>query len=132
MNAGSEHRIPLSVPPIEVLFLARVIEDGSGLVFSSPCRRGKQLSDTALTKVLRSTALAARANVHGFRSTFRTWDSDRTDVAHTLMELSLTHTVGSSIEQEYARSDLIQERCQLMNDWASFLTPATESLVSPD
>ena len=35
-----------------------------------------------LTKILRDTGLAERATVHGFRSVFRTWASERTSVPH--------------------------------------------------
>ena len=83
-----------------------------------------------LTKVLRSTGLAERATVHGFRSAFRTWASAQTDAAHAIMELSLVHTVGSSVEQAYARSDLLENRRRLMNDWASFVAGPTLEVVS--
>ncbi len=122
MKAGAEHRIPLSAPAIEVLFRARALDDGSGLVFPSPRRVGAELSDMTLTMVLRSTGLAARATVHGFRSAFRTWASEQTDAAHAVMEMSLAHTVGSSVEQAYARSNLLDKRRRLMREWASFLT----------
>ena len=82
-----------------------------------------------LTKVLRSTGLAKRATVHGFRSAFRTWASEQTDAAHAIMELSLAHTVGSSVEQAYARSDLLEKRRRLMNDWASFVAGTASNVV---
>ena len=121
MKAGAEHRVPLSGSAIEVLFRARELDDGSGLVFPSPRRKGKELSDMTLTKVLRSTGLAKRATVHGFRSAFRIWASEQTDAAHATMELSLAHRVGPSVEQAYARSDLLEKRRRLMNDWAAFV-----------
>ena len=37
------------------------------------------------------------------------------------MELSLAHAVGSSVEQAYARSDLIEKRRVLMQAWADFV-----------
>ena len=40
-------------------------------------------------------------------------------------ELSLAHTVSSSVEQAYARVDLIEERRRLINDWASFVAKTT-------
>ena len=41
-----------------------------------------------------------------------------------VMELSLAHAVGSSVEQAYARSDLIEKRRVLMQAWADFVTGA--------
>ena len=80
------------------------------------------MSDMTLTKVLRTTGLAERATVHGFRSTFRDWAAECTNAPHAVMELSLAHAVGSSVEQAYARSDLIAKRRALMEQWGSFVT----------
>ena len=74
-----------------------------------------------LTKVLRSTGLADRTTVHGYRSAFRIWASEQTEAAHAIMELSLAHTVGSSVEQAHTRSDLLAKRRKLMNEWASYV-----------
>ena len=101
------HNVPLSNEAIAVLESARALRDKwSDLVFPSPTRSGKPLSDMTLTKVLRDNGLADRTVVHGFRSTFRTWASERTNAPHAVMELALAHTVGSAVEQAYSRSDL--------------------------
>ncbi len=75
-----------------------------------------------LTKVLRVTGLADRATVRGFRSSFRTWASEKTDAPHAVMELSLAHSVGTAVEQAYARSDLLARRRKLMQQWADFVS----------
>ncbi len=121
MKGGVEHRQPLSDPAMAVLEQARALDDGSGLIFPSPTRQGKPLSDMALTKVLRDNGLAERTTVHGFRSAFRTWVSEETDAEHAVAELSLAHAVGSQVERAYARSDLLEKRRGLMRQWAAFL-----------
>ena len=78
------------------------------------------MSDMTLTKVLRSTGLAERATVHGFRSSFRDWASEQNNAPHAVMEMSLSHSVGSSVEQAYARSTLVEKRRALMDQWAAF------------
>jgi integrase len=78
----------------------------------------------SLTKVLRDTGLAARATVHGFRSAFRTWASERTSVPHAVCEMALAHRVGSDVERSYARSDLFEKRRGLMDRWAEYVTGA--------
>ena len=122
MKGGVEHRVPLSDAAMAVLGQAGRLRDGSRLIFPSSTKPRSQLSDMTLTKVLRTTGLAERATVHGFRSTFRDWAAECTDAPHAVMELSLAHAVGSSVEQAYARSDLLARRRRLMNDWASFVT----------
>ena len=122
MKGGVPHRVPLSGAALAVLENAGPLRDGSGLVFPSPVKPGHPMSDMTLTKVLRTTGLAERATVHGFRSTFRDWAAECTNAPHAVIELSLAHAVGSSVEQAYARSDLIARRRELMEQWAGFAT----------
>ncbi len=120
MKAGAEHRVPLSDQSKEVLVCAARLRDDSGLVFPSPTRRGRPLSDMTLMKTLRATGLAERTTVHGFRSAFRDWASECTDMDHAAIELSLAHKVGSAVERAYARSDLMEKRRLLMGEWGYF------------
>ena len=122
MKAGVEHRVPLSDAALAVLERAQPLRDASGLVFPSPRKPGRPLSDMTLTKLLRDTGLAERTTVHGFRSCFRDWAGECTDAPHAAMELSLAHAVGSAVEQAYARSDLLAKRRVLMEQWAAFAT----------
>ena len=122
MKTGAEHRVPLSDAALAVMAAARSLEDGSGLCFPSPMRRGRPMSDMSLTKVLRGNGLADRATVHGMRSAFRTWASERTNAPHAVMELCLAHAVGDATERAYSRSDLVDKRRRLMDQWAAFVT----------
>ena len=122
MKAGIEHRVPLSDAALKVLERVRSLRDDSDLIFPSPARPRRPMSDMTLTKVLRDTGLADRGTVHGFRSSFRDWAAEQTDAPHAVMELSLAHTVGTAVEQAYARSDLLARRRKLMQRWADFLS----------
>ena len=128
MKAGAEHRVPLSGAALEVLERARVLDDGSGLVFPSPVRRGRPFSDATLTRVLHKTGLAKRATVHGFRSTFRDWCAD-TGKAREVAEAALAHSVGG-VEGAYFRSDLFERRRRLMDAWAAYVAGADNKVVA--
>ena len=123
MKAGIEHRVPLSDQALDVLTLARQLEDGSGLCFPSPLRTGRMLSDMTLTNILRKTGLADGATVHGFRTSFKTWTMEQTDTPWAVGEAALAHQLGGSVEQAYARSDLLDRRRPLMQQWADYLAP---------
>ena len=120
MKAGAEHRVPLSDAALAALEQAHPLRDMSGLVFPSPSRVGRPLSDMTLTKVLRTTGLAERATVHGFRSSFRDWCAD-TGKPRELAEAALAHIVGG-VEGAYFRSDLLERRRRLMADWARYIS----------
>ena len=129
MKAAAEHRVPLSEAALAVVESVQPLRNPSNLLFPSPQRPGRPLSDMALTKVLRDTKLADRATVHGFRTSFRTWASERTTVPHAVAEMALAHAVGSSVERSYARSDLFDKRRGLMERWAQYVLGGSAKVV---
>ena len=122
MKGKAEHRVPLSDAGQAVLREAAALRDDSGLIFPSPRKQGSPLSDMALTKVLRDCGLADRATAHGFRSAFRDWAAERTNAPHAVMERALAHAVADAVEAAYARSDLLERRRALMDQWAAYLS----------
>lgn len=131
MKIGTEHRQPLSDAAMTVLDRARALRDESDLLFPSPARPGKPMSDMTLVKCTRDVGLAEKTTIHGLRATFRTWASERTTADHATMELCLAHRVGSAVEQAYARSDLLAKRRRLMQTWGQFATGGDSAKVIP-
>jgi len=121
LKAASEPRSPLSHAPLEVLDQAKICHDGSDLVFPSPLKPGRPLSDMTLTKILRDVGLADRATVHGFRASFRTWALEETDTPWAVAEAALAHSPGDSVQQAYIRGDAYTKRRKLMDQWADYL-----------
>ncbi|WP_419923394.1 tyrosine-type recombinase/integrase [Candidatus Poriferisodalis sp.] len=97
------------------------VDVGSALVFPSPRRHGEPLSWQALLKLLRTYEMDT--TVHGFRSAFKTWCIEQTATPWAVGEAALAHVVGNSVEAAYVRSDLFDQRPQLMQDWADFVAP---------
>ena len=122
MKGGVVHRVPLSDAAVAVLEKARPLSGGDGLLFPSPSRQGQPMSDMTLTKMLRRVGLAGSATIHGFRSSFRDWAAERTNAPHAVMERALAHAVADAVEAAYARSDLLERRRALMEEWARFVT----------
>ena len=116
MKAGRDHRVPLSGRALEILADAREHGDGSGLVFPSP--RGKALSDATIGKLLKDHGIEAVP--HGFRSSFRDW-SGEAGVAREVAEMALAHAIRDKAEAAYARSDLLDRRCEVMAEWAKYI-----------
>ncbi len=114
MKAGCEHRVPLSEQAIEVLERQSTSE---GLIFSR--RRGKPLGINSALDLLQR--LGINSTVHGFRSCFRSWSEDMTDASHTAKEMALAHKVGTTVEQAYQRSDVLDLRTPLMQKWADYI-----------
>ena len=118
MKAGKEHRVPLSKRAIQVLYEAGALSGGADLVFPSPT--GRMLSDNTLSKLLREKGIDAVP--HGFRSSFRDWAGDA-GVARELAEACLAHVKRNQVEAAYARSDLLERRRVVMEEWATYIQP---------
>ena len=115
MKMSKDHRIPLSPRAVEILSeLPRV--EGNPHVFVGE-RVGQPIGNRALFLLLRS--LRPGVTVHGFRSTFRDWAAERTNVDHAVAEAALAHQVGSAVERAYKRTDLFNKRRALMEAWES-------------
>lgn len=115
MKANREHRVPLSDAAVNILSALPRLAD-SDTVFWSP--RGGQLSDMALTAVLRR--MKVNAVPHGFRSTFRDWAAECTNYPNEVAEMALAHTVGDKVEAAYRRGDMLEKRAMMMSDWAAY------------
>lgn len=131
MKTDEDHNAPLSEAAIALLeSLPREDE----LIFPAP--RGGKMSGgamLALVKRMHSDELQAgregwvdptdgrRIVPHGFRSTFKDWCTEETDVQDFISELALAHVVGNEVRQAYQRSDLLAKRRGLMREWAAFL-----------
>ena len=121
MKARREHRVPLSARCLEILSQAKELDNqDGGLVFPAG-RSGKALSDMAYTALLRRLGIPAVP--HGFRSSFKAWCMEARDPDATWFpsEAALAHNLGNSTERAYARTDLLEVRRPLMDEWAEFL-----------
>jgi integrase len=123
MKARREHRVPLSAQALAILQemkAARNDNDDNAFIFPGPNPR-RPLSNVALLRLLERMQLD-NLTVHGFRSSFRDWAAERTNLPNHVVEMALAHTVSDKVEAAYRRTDLFERRRRLMRDWATFCT----------
>jgi len=60
--------------------------------------------------------------VHGFRSAFRDWCAEATSTPREVAEACLAHVVRNAVEAAYARTDHLDRRRVLMENWADYCT----------
>jgi integrase len=111
MKAGVEHRVPL---PERAVAILRVMggsdQNGSDRVFP-------RLAPMTMNKIL-----PPGVTIHGFRSSFRDWSAEQTHCSREVCEQALAHATGSA-EQAYRRTDLLEKRRGLMEQWARYCEP---------
>lgn len=113
MKNGREHKVPLCPAVIK---LVKSLDADGDLLFTAP--RGGMLSDMTLTKVLKD--MGHKVTQHGFRATFRTWAQDHTNYPEEVCELALAHVNSDRTRAAYARSQLVDKRRRLMQQWQVF------------
>ena len=121
MKAKNAHRVPLSDRAVEILKAQKDAAAHSTLVFPSPS--GRVPSDMILPKFLRdkeveSSEPGRSATAHGMRSSFRDWASER-GYQRDLCERALAHTISNQAEAAYHRTDLLDQRRDMMEAWAN-------------
>ena len=128
IKAGREHRIPLSKRCLELLERAEALADGSTYVFHGRSPNAP-LSNMVFLMLLRRMKCEG-ITAHGFRSSFRDWAAEKTNVPRAAVEAALAHVVRDRTEAAYFRSDLFDLRRDLMDRWSAFATTATARVVA--
>lgn len=118
MKSRKQFQIPL---PRQAVALIKALPRLSDWVFSSPSKRNQPITEDSMRVLLqREMGLGKAATVHGFRSSFRTWCEEH-GKDRIVAELCMGHTVGNAVERAYQRSDLLERRRQLLQEWADYL-----------
>ena len=133
MKGKRVHRVPLSERALAILRDLHETrpEDSKAIDLVFPSQKKAPLSDMSLTAVLRRMNTVGEGETppwrdgatgepivpHGFRSTFRDWAGEATAHPRELVEAALAHAVRDKAEAAYARSDLLDRRRALMDEW---------------
>lgn len=89
-------------------------------------KEGSGLSDMALLELMKELEPDPKNPAkpmyvtHGFRATFKTWCSDKTNHPSAVTEAALWHGLPSKLLEAYDRSEMTEKRQRLMREWAAF------------
>ena len=124
-DATVDFRVPLSNQALLVIEQARPFSrDG----FLFPGVRKGVISDMTMTKLMDRRGLEARP--HGFRSSFRDWTAETTNTPREVAETCLGHVSGGAVERAYRRTDFLDQRRALMEQWTSFVASQGSSAAT--
>lgn len=139
-KTGRNHRVPLSEQALNVLTTTPRIA-GADKIWSGAS--GKPMSDMTIAAIVKKMNAAEEtaggdgwkdaqsnrvATPHGFRSTFRDWAAEETEWPREMAEIALAHNMGSAVERAYRRTDMLERRRAMMQDWADFVHGKLNSL----
>lgn len=118
-------RVPLSARAVHIVRELAAVKM-SPFVF--PGSGQEPNSDMALTALLKrmdkddewKAEDGRRVVAHGFRATLRTWAEEQTGHPHAVIEETLGHSIGTKVMRAYRRTDVLDQRRALMDEWATF------------
>jgi integrase len=121
MKTDFEHIVPLSKQVVAILKPLKLMAGTSQFVFPSSISAKKAINRDSLSKVLRENGMKGLAVPHGFRATMRTIARERLNVDADVLEAQLAHAKKGEIAASYDRTQFIQQRHKVMQDWADYL-----------
>lgn len=119
MKMGREHRVPLSRQARDLLDNMYALNGDQARVFGKPRNRSGVICENAARLLVKRFDAAATG--HGFRAAFKTWARSQRRYLVDAVEFALAHE-PAQLEAAYQRADLLEERAELMQGWADFVT----------
>ena len=100
-ESWAEHTVPLTDKALDILNEAKELYPNSELLFPNEKRRA--LSDNAMRLALQKR-LGLNTTVHGLRSSFKDWASEKTNYQNEVSEMALAHSISNAVEAAYRRA----------------------------
>ena len=126
MKMGKAHTVPLSDAAFNIITTLSETRVNT-LVFPNPINFG-EFSENG-TRALLHRMARPDVTTHGFRSSFRDWAGDCTNVQREVIEACMAHRIKDQAEAAYRRSSALEKRRGLMQDWAEHCATEPSSKV---
>ena len=120
MKNKENHKVPLSRQALEILINLKPITGNSTYIFPGFLRNYKPMSEATVTNALKKMGYKDKMVAHGFRAMASTCLNElgyRPDI----IEAQLSHKEADKTRAAYNRAQYMEERQQLMQDWADYL-----------
>lgn len=115
------HIVPLSQEAIDTFNEIKPLSGHLGAVFPSSHGSDRPMSENTIGNLLKRMGYQGRQTLHGFRASARSLLSER-GWSVAALERQLDHAERSKVVAAYARSEHLDERRQIMDDWGSLVT----------
>lgn len=133
MKKRRDHIVPLSSQAIEILQRLKEMAGNSPLVFPSRSHLHKTMSNNTILTGLKRMGYNGVMTGHGFRALAMTTIREQLRYPKDVIDLQLAHKLNDS-SQPYDRSEFLEDRAKMMQQWANFLDKclASTDLKKPE
>lgn len=127
MKMKKAHIVPLSRQVIEIL---KEQEEECAIfdtpwVFPSQVRPKNPMSDGTVNKAIKRLGYGKDMVAHGFRALARTTIREKLRYESEVIEKQLAHKTSNPLGEAYDRTQFLDERKKMMQDWANFVDSQT-------
>lgn len=117
MKMRKVHTVPLTAQVLALLEEVRTLNGTQTLVLAGKVQ-GKPISENTINKALMMAGYAGKHTGHGFRHLLSTELNER-GYNSDWIESQLAHAGGDKIRATYNKAQYIEQRRQMMQDWAN-------------
>ena len=132
MKMRRAHIVPLSNQVLEVLEAQKkeIEHLNTDWVFPSLSKPINPMSDGTVNKAIKRLGFGDIAVAHGFRALARTAIREKLKYDSEIIEKQLAHKTKNPLGEAYDRTQFLEERKTMMQDWADYLdTVASQGKV---
>lgn len=120
--SGAPHAVPLSSQALAILRELQPLTGAGRYVFPALTTADRPMSENTVRSALRRLGYGNDdMTAHGFRAMARTMAAERLGIAAEVIEAQLAHSVPDALGRAYNRTQFLDQRRSLMQQWADYL-----------
>lgn len=127
MKMKLDHVVPLSKQTLHILQTMRPITAHYKYVFVKQRKPKEHMSRDTLSKAVRALGFQGRHTAHGFRALARTTIREKMHWDSEIIERQLAHAPNTSLGRTYDRTQFLEQRIKMMQEWADYLDEISKS-----
>lgn len=120
MKKRRPHTIPLPRQALDILDECKLINGDNEYIFAGA--RGRPMSENTINKTLRMAGYKGRQTGHGFRHLMSTELNERS-YNPDWIEAALAHATKKTVRGTYNHAEYLEQRRDMLQDWADSISP---------
>ena len=121
-TSGAPHIVPLPTQAVDAFRDLEPLTGTGPYVFRGERHHDRPMSENTVNAALRAMGFPAdEVTGHGFRASARTMLAERLNVDESVIEAQLAHSVKDSLGRAYNRTEFLEQRRTMMQQWADYL-----------
>lgn len=121
MKMRRDHLVPLSEQSVKIFRELQEISGDREYVFPSLQKPKKPMHEDTILRAIYSMGYKGAATIHGFRSLAMTLIMEKLGYRYEVPDLQLSHSKGDKLRQAYDRTEFVEERTRMMQDWSDYI-----------